>query len=103
MLRHVLADWGWLHRRGLFSPGWRPSLWRPFRGELAAVLGGWLTLVLVAAARLITAGVLPVQLVLALAAGFTVGAALLVMFGVPGPADGLSRGGSGPARRWRAC
>ena len=54
-----------------------PWLSRPWR-RLA-----WVTLVLVAAARLITAGVLPVQLVLALAAGFTVGAALLVMFGVP--------------------
>jgi undecaprenyl-diphosphatase len=43
----------------------------------------WVTLELVAAVGLITAGVLPVQLVLALATGFTVGAAVLVMFGVP--------------------
>ena len=42
----------------------------------------WVTLMLIAVAQLITGG-LPVRLVLALAAGFAVGAGLLVMFGVP--------------------
>ncbi len=43
----------------------------------------WVTLLLIAAARLITGGLLPMQLVLALATGVTVGAGLLVAFGVP--------------------
>ena len=43
----------------------------------------WATLLLIGVARLITGGLLPMQLVLALAAGVTVGAGLLVAFGVP--------------------
>jgi len=43
----------------------------------------WTTLLLIGAARLVTGGLLPMQLVLALAAGVTVGACLLVVFGVP--------------------
>ncbi len=43
----------------------------------------WAVLALIAAARLITGELLPMQLVLALATGVTVGAALLVAFGVP--------------------
>jgi undecaprenyl-diphosphatase len=53
-----------------------PWLSRPWRRV------AWVTLVLIAAARLVT-GALPMQLVLALTAGVTVGAALLVAFGVP--------------------
>jgi glycosyltransferase 2 family protein len=51
----------------------------------------WAMLLLIGAARLVTGGLLPMQLVLALAAGVTVGAGLLVAFGVPdrrmGPAE----------------
>jgi uncharacterized membrane protein YbhN (UPF0104 family) len=54
-----------------------PWLSRPWRRA------AWFTLLLVGVARLITGGLLPVQLVLALAAGVMVGAALLVAFGVP--------------------
>jgi glycosyltransferase 2 family protein len=54
-----------------------PWLNRPWRRA------AWATLLLIGAARLITGGLLPMQLVLALAAGVTVGAALLVAFGVP--------------------
>ncbi len=43
----------------------------------------WLTLLVVVAARVITGTVLPMELVLALATGVTVGAAVLVVFGVP--------------------
>ena len=43
----------------------------------------WVVLLLIGVARLVTGGLLPVQLVLALAAGVTVGAGLLVVFGVP--------------------
>ena len=53
-----------------------PWLSRPWRRV------AWVTLMLIAVAQLITGG-LPVRLVLALAAGFAVGAGLLVMFGVP--------------------
>ena len=42
------------------------------------------------------------QLVLALAAGVTVGAGLLVVFGVPDRRMGPRRGGSGAPRGWRA-
>ncbi|MGO8895013.1 MAG: flippase-like domain-containing protein [Streptosporangiaceae bacterium] len=54
-----------------------PWLNRPWRRA------AWATLLLIGAARLITGGLLPMQLVLALAAGVTVGAGLLVVFGVP--------------------
>ena len=54
-----------------------PWLRRPWRRA------AWAMLLLIGAARLITGGLLPMQLVLALAAGVTVGAALLVAFGVP--------------------
>ena len=54
-----------------------PWLNRPWRRA------AWATLLLIGAARLITGGLLPMQLVLALAAGVTVGAGLLVAFGVP--------------------
>ena len=54
-----------------------PWLNRPWRRA------AWATLLLIGAARLVTGGLLPMQLVLALAAGVTVGAGLLVAFGVP--------------------
>ena len=54
-----------------------PWLSRPWRRA------AWVMLLLISAARLITGGLLPMQLVLALAAGVTVGAGLLVIFGVP--------------------
>src|SRR5271157_5001493 len=54
-----------------------PWLSRPWRRA------SWAALLLIGAARLVTGGLLPMQLVLALAAGVTVGAGLLVAFGVP--------------------
>ena len=54
-----------------------PWLSRPWRRA------SWAMLLLIGAARLVTGGLLPLQLVLALAAGVTVGAGLLVVFGVP--------------------
>jgi glycosyltransferase 2 family protein len=82
-----------------------PWLSRPWRRA------SWAALLLVGAARLITGGLLPMQLVLALAVGVTVGAGLLVAFGVPdrrigpaGVAAALRAGGvpvsqvSGPLR-----
>ena len=54
-----------------------PWLSRPWRRA------SWAMLLLIAAARLVTGGLLPMQVVLALAAGVTVGAGLLVAFGVP--------------------
>ena len=54
-----------------------PWLSRPWRRA------AWAALLAVGAARLITGGLLPMQVVLALAAGVTVGAGLLVAFGVP--------------------
>ena len=54
-----------------------PWLSRPWRRA------AWVMLLLIGVARLITGGLLPMQLVLALAAGVTVGAGLLVVFGVP--------------------
>ena len=82
-----------------------PWLSRPWRRAC------WAMLLLIGAARLITGGLLPVQLVLALATGVTVGAGLLVVFGVPdrrmgaaGVAAALRAGGvpvsevSGPVR-----
>ena len=64
-----------------------PWLSRPWRRA------AWLTLGAAAAARLITGTVLPAELILALAVGVTVGAGVLVAFGVPdrrmGP-DGIA-------------
>ena len=54
-----------------------PWLSRPWRRT------AWATLLLVAVARLITGGLSPMELVLAVAAGVAVGAGLLVAFGVP--------------------
>jgi undecaprenyl-diphosphatase len=54
-----------------------PWLSRPWRRA------SWVALLLIGVARLVTGGLLPLQLVLALAAGVTVGAGLLVVFGVP--------------------
>jgi undecaprenyl-diphosphatase len=54
-----------------------PWLSRPWRRT------AWAALLLIAAARVITGGLSPVDLVLAVAAGVAVGAALLVVFGVP--------------------
>jgi glycosyltransferase 2 family protein len=54
-----------------------PWLSRPWRRT------AWGTLALIAAARLITGGLSPLDLILAAAAGVTVGAGLLVAFGVP--------------------
>ena len=54
-----------------------PWLSRPWRRA------AWAMLLLIGAARLVTGGLLPMQVVLALAAGVTVGAGLLVAFGVP--------------------
>ena len=54
-----------------------PWLSRPWRRA------AWVVVLLIAVARLITGGLLPMQLVLALAAGVTVGAGLLVVVGVP--------------------
>jgi glycosyltransferase 2 family protein len=82
-----------------------PWLSRPWRRAV------WVVLLLIGVARLITAGLLPMDLVLALAVGVTVGAGLLVAFGVPdrrmGPgevAEALRAGGvpvsqvTGPVR-----
>ena len=73
-----------------------PWLSRPWRRA------SWATLLLIGAARLVTGGLLPLQLVLALAAGVTVGAGLLVAFGVPDRRMGPGRGGSGAPRGRRA-
>ena len=54
-----------------------PWLSRPWRRT------AWIALATVGAARLITGTVLPAELVLAFASGVTVGAAVLVAFGVP--------------------
>ena len=54
-----------------------PWLSRPWRRA------AWLTLLLAAAARMLAGTVLPMELILALATGVTVGAAVLVTFGVP--------------------
>ena len=76
-----------------------PWLSRPWRRA------SWATLLLIGAARLVTGGLLPLQLVLALAAGVTVGAGLLVAFGVPdrrmGPAGVAAalRAGGVPVRQ----
>src|SRR5215470_7272537 len=54
-----------------------PWLSRPWRRT------AWLTLLLVVVVRLVTGTVLPMELLLAFATGLTVGAAVLVTFGVP--------------------
>jgi len=54
-----------------------PWLSRPWRRA------AWLTLLLAAVARLLAGAALPMQLILALATGVTVGAGVLVAFGVP--------------------
>src|SRR6516162_5072756 len=54
-----------------------PWLSRPWRRV------AWLTWLLVAVTRLVTGTVLPMELLLAIATGVTVGAAVLVAFGVP--------------------
>ncbi|HEV8219099.1 MAG TPA: lysylphosphatidylglycerol synthase domain-containing protein [Streptosporangiaceae bacterium] len=54
-----------------------PWLSRPWRRA------AWLALLLAGAARLLTGAVLPAELILALAAGVTAGAAVLVTLGVP--------------------
>src|SRR5215470_2973177 len=54
-----------------------PWLTRPWRRA------AWLTLLLAAAARLLAGAALPMEVILALATGVTVGAAVLVTFGVP--------------------
>jgi glycosyltransferase 2 family protein len=75
-----------------------PWLSRPWRRT------AWATLLLIAVARVITGGLSPIDLVLAVAAGVAVGAGLLVVFGVPdrrmdaaGVAAALRAGGV-PAR-----
>ena len=54
-----------------------PWLSRPWRRT------AWATLLLIVVARVITGGLSPIDLVLAVAAGVAVGAGLLVVFGVP--------------------
>ena len=75
-----------------------PWLSRPWRRT------AWATLLLIVVARVITGGLSPIDLVLAVAAGVAVGAGLLVVFGVPdrrmdaaGVAAALRAGGV-PAR-----
>jgi undecaprenyl-diphosphatase len=54
-----------------------PWMSRPWRRA------AWLTLLLVVVARLVTGTVLPMELIIAIATGVTVGAGVLVAFGVP--------------------
>ena len=54
-----------------------PWMSRPWRRA------AWLVLLLVAAARIVTGTVLPMELIIAIATGVTVGAGVLVAFGVP--------------------
>ena len=61
-----------------------PWLSRPWRRV------AWLTWLLVAVTRLVTGTVLPMELLLAIATGVTVGAAVLVAFGVPDRRIGAS-------------
>jgi glycosyltransferase 2 family protein len=61
-----------------------PWLSRPWRRA------AWLTLLLVIVVRLVTGTVLPMELLLAFAIGLTVGAAVLVVFGVPDRRIGAS-------------
>jgi glycosyltransferase 2 family protein len=80
-----------------------PWLSRPWRRA------AWLTLLAVAVVRLVTGTVLPMGLVIAIATGVTVGAAVLVAFGVPdrriGPeeiAEALRRAGVPAGAVWPA-
>ena len=73
-----------------------PWLSRPWRRA------AWLTLLLAAAARLLTGTVLPMELIIALATGVTVGAAVLVAFGVPDRRIGTGRDRGGAAARGHA-
>jgi len=90
------GPWSWLTGASLLGPALvaaavactvaaAPWLTRPWRRT------AWITLWLAAVARLITGTASPVELVLAFAAGVTVGAGALVVFGVPdrriGPAE----------------
>jgi undecaprenyl-diphosphatase len=104
-----LREHSWLGGAGFPSPAViaglaavavaaEPWLSRPWRRT------AWATLLLIAVARVITGGLSPVDLVLAVAAGVAVGAGLLVVFGVPdrrmdaaGVAAALRAGGV-PAR-----
>ena len=75
-----------------------PWLSRPWRRT------AWLTLLLIVVIRLVTGTALPMELLLAFATGLTVGAAVLVAFGVPDRrigADGIAERaeGRGPASR----
>jgi glycosyltransferase 2 family protein len=70
-----------------------PWLSRPWRRT------AWATLLLIAVARVITGGLSPEDLVLAVAAGVAVGAGLLVVFGVP---DRRMDGRAWPPRCGRA-
>ena len=76
-----------------------PWLSRPWRRT------AWATLLLIAAVRVVTGGLSPVNLVIAVAAGVTVGAGLLVAFGVPDRRMGAAsvaaalRAGGVPASR----
>jgi hypothetical protein len=82
------GSWPWLTGASLAGPALlaaavacavaaAPWLTRPWRRT------AWIMLWLAAVARLITATASPVQVVLAFAAGVTVGAGVLVLFGVP--------------------
>ena len=69
----------------------------------------WLALLLVAVARIVTGTILPMELIIAIATGVTVGAGVLVAFGVPdrrmGPGEiaGALRSAGLPAESvWRA-
>ena len=90
------GSWWWLTGASLAGPALlaaavactvaaAPWLSRPWRRT------AWIALWLAAAARLITGTASPVEVVLAFAAGVTVGAGVLVLFGVPdrriGPAE----------------
>ena len=80
-----------------------PWLSRPWRRA------AWLTLLAVAVVRLVTGTILPMELVVAVSTGVTVGAAVLVVFGVPdrrmGPdeiAEALRNAGVPAASVWPA-
>ena len=80
-----------------------PWMSRPWRRA------AWLALLLAAAARIITGTVLPMELIIAIATGVTVGAAVLVAFGVPdqrigaGEIAGALRSAGLPAESVRAA
>jgi uncharacterized membrane protein YbhN (UPF0104 family) len=90
------GSWSWLTGASLLGPALgaaavactiaaAPWLTRPWRRTV------WIVLWLAAVVRLITGTASPVEVVLAVAAGVTVGAGVLVLFGVPdrriGPAE----------------